>query len=108
MLDGCLNYVSNGIALDSKGRAWIVTLHRQPTREEMGSVIAAPGARRIEIAAELEKIDAYKLEIFDPDGILLGEIRLDHCVHGMRIYKNYLFIWERNFAKYYQYEIIEK
>jgi DNA-binding beta-propeller fold protein YncE len=103
-----LNYVSNGIAVDSKGRAWIATLNRQPTREEEGEVISAPGARRVKSSAELEKIDAYKLEIFDPDGILLGEMPLDHRVHGMRIYKNYLFTWERNFAKYYQYEIIEK
>jgi len=103
-----LNHVSNGIAVDSKGRAWIATLNRQPTREEEGEVIIAPGVSRVEGASELEKIDAYKLEIFDPDGILLGEMRLDHRVHGMRIYKNYLFTWERNFAKYYQYEIIEK
>lgn len=103
-----LNYVSNGIAVDSKGRAWVATFNRQLTREEEGSVISAPGIKRVESAPELEKIDAYKLEIFDPDGILLGEMRLDHRVHGMRICKNYLFTWERNFAKYYQYEIIEK
>lgn len=103
-----LNHVSSGIAVDSKGRAWIATLNRQPTREEEGEVISVPGAGRVKGSAELEKIDAYKLEIFDPDGILLGELRLDHRVHGMRIDKNYLFTWERNFAKYYQYEIIEK
>ena len=104
-----LNYVSWGIAVDAQGRAWVATLNRQLTRqEEGGEVISAPGVRRVQSASDLEKIDAYKLEIFDPDGILLGEIRLDHRVHGMRIYKNYLFTWERNFAKYYQYEIIEK
>lgn len=104
-----LNYVSNGITVDALGRAWVATFIRQLTREEEGGeVISAPGVRRVESTPELEKIDAYKLEIFDPDGILLGEIRLDHRVHGMRIHKNQLFIWERNFAKYYQYEIIEK
>jgi hypothetical protein len=103
-----LNHVSNGIAVDSKGRAWIATLNRQPTREEEREVNSVSGVKRVESASELEKIDAYKLEIFDPDGILLGEMRLEHRVHGMRIYKNYLFTWERDFAKYYQYEIIEK
>lgn len=103
-----LNHVSNGIAVDSKGRAWIATLNRQPTREEEREVNSVSGVKRVESASELEKIDAYKLEIFDPDGILLGEMRLEHRVHGMRIYKNYLFTWERDFAKYYHYEIIEK
>jgi len=103
-----LNTVANAITVDSGGRAWVATLNRQLTREEMGEVITAPGARRVQRTAEREKIDAYKLEIFDPDGLLLGEMRLDHRVHGMRIHKDHLFIWERNFAKYYQYEIIEK
>jgi len=103
-----LNHVSGGVAVDSKGRAWIATLNRQPTMEEMGSVVSVPGGKKVERSAELEKIDAYELEIFDPDGILLTEMPLDHRVHGMRIYKNYLFAWERNFAKYYQYEIVEK
>lgn len=103
-----LNTVANAITMDSRGRAWVSTLDRQLTREEMGAVITAPGARRVERIEEREKIDAYKVEIFDSDGLLLGEIRLDHRVHGMRICKNYLFTWERNFAKYYQYEIIEK
>lgn len=103
-----LNQVSSAIAVDARGRAWVSTLSRQLTREEEGAVITAPGVRKVESASELENIDAFKLEIFDPDGILLGEMRLDHRVHGMRIHKQHLFIWERNFDKYYQYEIIEK
>jgi len=103
-----LNTVSNAIAVDAKGRAWVATLNRQLRRDEEGSVVIAPGVRKVEGAPDLERIDAYQLEIFDPDGILLCEMRLEHRVHGMRIYKNYLFTWERNFAKYYQYEIIEK
>jgi hypothetical protein len=57
---------------------------------------------------DIEKIDAYKLEVYDPEGILLGEIKLDHRVHGLRICKNFLFAWEANFDKVYQYEIVEK
>lgn len=103
-----LNTVASAITVDSNGRAWVATLDRQLTWEEMGLAVTAPGARRVQRAAEREKIGAYKLEIFDPDGLLLGEINLDHRVHGMRIHKNYLFTWERDFEKYHQYEIIEK
>jgi len=103
-----LNTVANAIAVDSRGRAWVATLDRQLTRGEMGEVVTAPGGRKVRRAAKSERLDAYKLEIFDPDGLLLGELRLDHRVHGMRIHKNYLFTWERDFEKYHQYEIIEK
>jgi sugar lactone lactonase YvrE len=103
-----LNSVSTGIAVDAEGRAWVATLERQLTKTEEGEVITGGHMRTVRAAPDIEKIDAYKLEIYDPDGMLLGEIKLDHRVHGLRICKNFLFIWERNFDKVYQYEIIEK
>jgi hypothetical protein len=53
-------------------------------------------------------MDIFKLEIYGSDGILLGEIQLDHIAQGIRIYKNNMFIWEFPNARYFQYEIIEK
>jgi hypothetical protein len=103
-----LNCVSTGIAVDANGRAWVATLERQLTRQEEGAVVTAGSMRTVRAAPDVEKIDAYKLEVFNPDGILLGEIKLDHRVHGLRICKNFLFTWERNFDRVYQYEIVEK
>ena len=53
-------------------------------------------------------MDIFKLEIFDGDGILLGDLPLDHLAHGIRIVGDNLFIWERNNAAVYQYKIVEK
>jgi hypothetical protein len=104
-----MNTVSTGISPDEKGRIWVLTLNRQLRREEQQSVITGGGARITKRAdVDREKTDVYKLEIFDSDGILLGEIRLGHHAHDIRIIKNYLFIWERNNAKIYQYEIKEE
>jgi sugar lactone lactonase YvrE len=103
-----LNTVSTGITVDAKGRAWVATLDRQLTRAEEGEVVTGYHVRTVLAAPDIEKIDAYKLEVYDPEGILLGEIKLDHRVHGVRICKNFLFAWEANFDKIYQYEIVEK
>lgn len=102
-----MNKVSSGISVDGRGRIWVITLNRQMSLKEMGCVTSSGGVTKT-IEPGIEEIDAYKLEVFDSDGILLGEIPLDHHAHGVRIYGNYLFIWERNFTKYYQYEIIDK
>lgn len=103
-----MNQVSHGIAVDEKGKSWVITLNRQLTEKEGGMVSLGAAGRRTISEPEKEKIELHKLEVFDTDGILLGEIQLNHHAHGIRIYGNYLFIWERNFTKYYQYEIIEK
>jgi len=100
------NTVSSGIAVDEKGRVWVATLDRQLTMEERYAMSKIPTKKGIVESPEM--INAYKLEIFDTDGVLLGEIPLNHRVHGIRIFKHYLFVWERNYTKYYQYEIVEK
>ena len=101
-----MNTVSEDITVDSEGRIWVLTQDRQFRVEEEQMMISG-GNRRLRVNAneDSEKTDVYKLEIFDGDGILLGEIHLNHHAHGMRIVKNYLFIWERNNAKIYQYEL---
>ena len=104
-----MNTVSSGVSSDDKGRIWVLTLNRQLLREEEQSSVVSPGGRsQILSEADDEKIDAYKLEIFDSGGILLGELKLSHHAHDIRILKHYLFVWERNNSKFYQYEIVEK
>lgn len=102
-----LNMVSMGIAVDGTGRIWINKYDRQMKPEELGASISVGGMTRTVKKAKVEKMDIHKLEIFDPDGVLLGEIPLDHIAHGIRISGDALFIWERNNAMVYQYRIVE-
>ncbi len=99
---------SNGISVDEKGRAWVVTLNRQLKKEEQSSTTTSErGVIGRKEGEEAKTMDIYKLEIFNPDGILLGEIPLDHIAHGLRIQKNFLFIWDMRNCKFFQYKIID-
>lgn len=102
-----MNMVSFGIAADGAGRIWVNTFSRQMTPEEQGASMTVGGVMRTMKQAKIEKMDIHKLEIFAPDGVALGEIPLNHLVHGLRIFGDTLFIWERNNAMVYQYRIIE-
>jgi len=109
-----MNVVSMGIAVDGKGRIWVITLRRQLANEERAlgasSVTTDAGvvSRTMPAQPTVVKADAYKLEIFSPDGLLLGEIPLTHHAHGIRIFGDNLFILEYYNTVFYQYEIVEK
>ncbi len=63
---------------------------------------------RTEGNRELQKTNMYKLEIFSPDGVLLGAIPLDHFVDSIRIVDDNLFLIDSGHgAKVYHYKIIE-
>jgi hypothetical protein len=102
-----LNTVSVGIAADGRGRIWALTQNRQMTREETGSEVTVDGGRQKIVEPVIQKMDIYKLEVFGPDGILLGELPLNHVAHGIRICGPCLFLWEGNTTTVYQYRILE-
>ncbi len=107
-----MNVVSNGIAADGKGRIWVITLRRQLANEEraLGSSVVTTDAgvvARTKTQPKVVKEDVYKLEIFSPDGVFLGEIPLTHHAHGIRIFGDNLFIREYYNTIFYQYKIIE-
>jgi len=108
-----MNVVSSGIAADGKGRIWVVTLRRQLTNEERAfgtsvvrSDVGVVAQKRTQ--PRVVKEDVYKLEIFSPDGVFLGEIPLLHHAHGIRIFGDNLFIREYYNTIFYQYKIFEK
>ena len=108
-----MNIVSSGIAADGKGRIWVITLRRQLANEEraFGSSVVRSDVgvvARTKAQPKVVKEDVYKLEIFSPDGVLLGEIPLTHHAHGIRIFGDNLFIQEYYNTIFYQYKIIEK
>jgi sugar lactone lactonase YvrE len=107
-----MNSVSTGIAVDSKGRTWVVTFKRQIKKEEEVYVSVrgtqAGVTREIKGNTDLQETDMYALEIFDENGVLLGNIQLDHFVEEIYIHNDSLFLLDQmRGAKYYQYRIIE-
>jgi hypothetical protein len=106
-----MNVVSRGIAADGKDRIWVITLRRQLTKEETGvrSLVMKDNEMVTQTTSEpMEVTDAYKLEIFSPDGIFLGEIPLKHHAYDIRIFGDNLFIRELFKSIFYQYKIVEK
>ncbi len=112
-----LNRCSNGIAVDGKGRIWVVTLDRQLKDEETVSMgvtvsMSSGGGRTVgykpEGDTDLRETDAYKLEVFDEDGILLGEIPVDIFVDGIFIYGDRLFLMDSlRGTKFHEFRIRE-
>ena len=103
-----LNMVSMGITADAKGRVWVNTYNRQMAKEEQTMTLSVGGATRRTQEGKIAKMDIHKLEVFDADGVFLGAIPLNHLAHGIRIFGDTLFVWERNNAVFYQYKMIEK
>jgi len=107
-----MNSVSAGLAVDNKGRTWVVTFKRQIKKEEQVYMITgrtqAGTTRQIKGNTDLQETDMYVLEIFDADGVLLGEIPLDYFVDKIYIKHDSLFLLDQmRGVKYYQYKIVE-
>ena len=100
-----LNRCAGGIAVDAKGRIWVVTMTRQLKKEEqvglmMTATMDQGGGRTIGYkpqgdGLELRTTDAYKLEVFDADGALLGSLPLGSFVDGIFISGDRLFLMDK-------------
>jgi hypothetical protein len=112
-----MNRCSSGIAVDNKGRIWIVSLIRQAKEDEsvnIGVRVArgANGARSLGVSVggntDTRETDMYQLEVYAPDGILLGKLSLNQFVDDVRIINNRLFLLDRmRGMQYYEYKIVE-
>jgi hypothetical protein len=114
-----MNTCAAGIAVDGRGRAWVVTYARQLRKEEQVQTMMtmaqsrSGGVDKVSIKTEgntdLRTTDAFKLEVFDGDGVLLGEIPLTHFADVIRIFGDTLFLIDRERGvTVYQYRIVEK
>lgn len=113
-----MNTCSKGIAVDGRGRAWVVTLGRQLKKEEevQTSIMSVGGPSGVQSVSyktegntDLRTTDAFKLEVFDPDGVLLGEVPLTHFVDAIRVFGDRLFLIDRERGvTVYEYRIEEK
>ena len=112
-----MNNVSSGIAVDHKGRVWVVTNKRQIKEEEQvqtSVMVTQTGGQRsqnysVSGNTDVEETDMYQLEIFDPEGILLGSIQLDKFADAIYIHKDMIYLLDQmRGMQYYVYKIIEK
>jgi sugar lactone lactonase YvrE len=113
-----MNNCAAGIAVDAKGRVWVLTYARQLRKEEqvqtsMTSVGGPGGVNNVSIKTEgntdLRTTDAYRLDVFDPDGVLLGSIPLAHFADVLRVAGDRLFLIDRERGvTVYEYKIAEK
>ncbi len=98
-----MNKVSESIAVDSRGLIWVITLDRQLKEEEEAytsiRMTNNGGTSSISMSAggsgEATETDAYKLEVFDKEGVLLGSIPLDHFADLICIQEDRLFILDK-------------
>ncbi|MCP4724681.1 MAG: 6-bladed beta-propeller, partial [bacterium] len=86
---GDRNKISQGIAVDDKGRIWNITYRRQEKEEEevgMSMMISRNEgvSRTVSGNTELRETDMYELEVFDSEGILLGKFPLNHFCDGIK------------------------
>jgi sugar lactone lactonase YvrE len=100
-----MNRCASGVAVDGQGRVWVVGMTRQLKKEEqVGTAVTmnmdSTGGRTIGYQVhgdgqELRTTDAYKLEVFDAEGVLLGSLPLDFFVDGIFIYGDRLFLMDK-------------
>jgi len=109
-----MNQCAEGIAVDSAQRIWVITLNRQTREDEQVgvnmSVTMSGGERKMSMKAQgntdLRTTDMYRLEVFSPEGELLGSLPLDHFVDGIYLKGERLFLWDAmRGAKFYEYRI---
>ncbi|HSQ79003.1 MAG TPA: NHL repeat-containing protein [Candidatus Bathyarchaeia archaeon] len=113
-----MNSCSADIAVDGKGRAWVVTYARQLKENEkvrtmMTSIGGPGGVNNVSVKTEgntdVRATDAFRLDVFGPDGVLLGEIPLSHFADVISIAGDRLFLIDRERGvTVYEYKIVEK
>ena len=103
-----------GLDADNSGRIWVVTCDRQIMKDEKvivmisGRVGGSETRKRVG-DTERRKTDMFKLEVFAPDGVLLGAIPLTHFVDSIWIHKDRLFLLDGDRGVcFYEYKIVEK
>jgi hypothetical protein len=113
-----MNHCAAGIDIDAKSRIWVLTYARQLRKEErvqtsMTTVGGQAGISNVSYKTEgntdLRTTDAYRLDVFDPDGVLLGSLPLTHFADVLRVAGDRLFIIDRERGvTVYEYRIVEK
>jgi len=113
-----MNRCASGISVDDKGRIWVAGLNRQIKEEEQVQTdirvsMDAGGRRQMNIKpvgnTDVRNTDAFRLEVYSPEGVLLGKVQLDHFVDDILINGDRIFMLDKmRGSQYNEYRIIEK
>lgn len=99
-----MNRCSEALAVDAQGRVWVITLDRQLKEEERASTSVSissggAGGNSVTMSArggdEITETDAYRLDVFDPEGVFLGSFPLDFFADLILIQGDRLFILDK-------------
>lgn len=112
-----MNRVSGGVALDGSGRIWVINYRRQLRDDEKVGMNVnvnrdSSGKRSMALSAQgntdIRNTDAFRLEVYDGEGVLLGTFPLGHFADDIRIQDNRIYILDRlRGAQFYEYRIVE-
>lgn len=113
-----MNRCASGIAVDSVGRVWVVTLKRQIKEDERVETnlrvgMSTSGSRSMNVSVggntETRETDMFQLEVYDTDGVLLGGIPVKHFVDDIFISGDKIYLLDRmRGMQFFEYQIIDK
>jgi len=113
-----MNRCASGVAVDSKGRVWVVTLDRQIKDEErvetnIRTSMSTSGGRSMNVSVggntDVRETDMFRLEVYDSEGVLLGSVPVKHFVDDIFINGNKIYLLDRmRGMQFFEYKIAEK
>jgi sugar lactone lactonase YvrE len=113
-----MNRCASGVAVDGKGRVWVVTLKRQIKEEErvetnVRASVSTSGGRSMNVSVggntEVRETDMFQLEVYDPEGVLLGVIPVEHFVDDIFLNGDKIYLLDRmRGMQFFEYQIVDK
>ena len=106
-----LSPCAEGIAVDSQGRAWVLTLDRPLRGKEVIRVATFSNGRVLVTRGDtsLRFTDAYRLDIFSPQGNLVDTIKLTHFADFIDIFGERVFLIDKyRGMQVYIYQILSR
>jgi hypothetical protein len=109
---------ASGIAVDSSGRVWVVTLKRQINEEEkvetnVRATMSTSGGRSMNVSVggntDLKETDMFQLEVYSAEGVLLGAIPVKHFVDDIFINADKIYLLDRmRGMQFFEYQIVDR
>ena len=106
-----LSPCAEGIAVDSQGRAWVLTLDRPLRGKEVIRVATFSNGRVLVTRGDtsLRFTDAYRLDIFSPQGQLVDTIKLTHFAEFIDIFGERMYLIDKyRGMQVYIYQILSR
>lgn len=113
-----MNRCASGVAVDDKGRVWVMSLKRQIKEEErvetnVRATMSTSGGRSMNVSVggntDVRETDMFQLEVYDTEGVLLGAIPVKHFVDDIFINGDRIYLLDRmRGMQFFEYKIVDK